>query len=248
MLTLCLAHALAGEGAAFDHGAFDTLLGAHVAPSGVDYGGLAGQRSELDAYVAALSGAELASMGRSEQMAFWINAYNALTLSLILDHYPLASIRDLDGGNPWDVHTWTVAGRGVTLNAIEHEILRPMGDPRIHAAVNCASKGCPPLASDAFTGAGLGAQLDAASAAWAKGNGIDVGDGTVALSTIFDWFGEDFTGAYGPSKHDIPGVDGKQEAGINFLAGYLDEATRASLQAGGYTVAFSEYDWSLNDR
>ncbi len=162
MLTLCLAHALAGEGAAFDHGAFDALLGAHVSASGVDYGGLAGQRAALDAYVGTLPGVELDGFGRSEQMAFWINAYNALTLTLILDNYPLASIRDLDDGNPWEAHSWTVAGRSVTLNAIEHEILRPMGDPRIHAAVNCASKGCPPLASDAFTGAGLGAQLDVA--------------------------------------------------------------------------------------
>jgi len=248
MLSLCLAHALAGEGTGFDHADLDALLGSHVSAAGVDYAGLAASSGGLDAYVTRLAGADVAALGQADAMAFWINAYNALTLQLVVANQPLASIRDLDDGNPWDARTWTVAGSTVTLNAIEHEILRPMGDARIHAAVNCASKGCPPLATDAFTGPTLDAQLTAASRAWSRENAVTITEDSVALSAIFDWFGDDFVGSWGPAHHDIPGVEGKQEAALNFVAQYLDDEQRVWLHAGGYTVTYAEYDWSLNAR
>jgi len=239
LLTLMVSSALA-----LDHGALQQALTAHVSSRGsVDYAGLKASGA-LDGYLEQLATAPEPA-GRDEKMAFWINAYNALTLDLIADNYPLSSIRDLDGGDPWGTRRFPVAGREVTLNDIEHSILRPMGDARIHAAVNCASRGCPPLASTAFTGSGLDRQLDDVARRWIRTNGvtIDSSAGTVGLSKIFEWYGDDFLGAYGGT--DIPGVDGKQEAALNFAARYLpDQATW--IQQGGYTVTFSDYSWALN--
>ncbi len=228
-----------------DHGAYDTLLRAHVSQGKVDYAGLASQGPALDAYLADIADASVAGMTRDQQLAFWINAYNALTLDVVSDSWPLASIRDLDGGKVWDSRTWTVAGRTVTLNDIEHTILRPMGDARIHAAINCASIGCPALAGRAYVAAGLGDQLDRAVGAWAKSNGLVVSAERVGVNTIFDWFGEDFT-AWGPGHFDIPGVSGKHEAAINFLLPHLDAATQQQLKQGGYSVYWADYDWAVN--
>jgi hypothetical protein len=252
MTPLMLILSLAAEAQAFDntHAALDAVLGAYVAPAGVDYAGLKAGRAGLDAYVDALADAPIDAMGAAEQEAFWINAYNALTLQVIVDAYPLGSIMELEGGKVWEVRRFRVAGDEVSLNDIEHKILRPLGDPRIHAAINCASRGCPPLSSDAFTAAELDAQLDAASRAWATGSAavIDRGGKSVRLSAIFDWFGDDFVPGYGASRADIPGVEGKQEAALNFVGAYLDGDARAWLSAGGYQVSYGEYDWGLNAR
>lgn len=220
------------------------VLSRHVNNRGqVDYAA-ARDDAELEAVVAALATATEPS-GRAEKMAFWINAYNVLTVDLVADNWPLSSIRDLDGGNPWDTRKFTVAGRTVTLNDIEHKILRPMGDPRIHAAVNCASAGCPPLSPTPFTGAGLDSQLDHASARWAATTGlsIDRSAGTVKLNQIFDWYGADFEAT---AKGDIPGVEGKQDAAIWYLSGHVSEADAAWLRAGGYTVSWAPYSWAAN--
>ena len=235
---------------ALDDTPYAGVLSAYVSPEGVDYPGLLAGRGPLDDYVAALGSASLDGMSPADREALWINAYNALTLSLILDAWPLESIRDLDGGNPWDARVYTVAGQRVTLNDIEHRRLRPLGDPRIHAAVNCASRGCPPLANTPFTGEALSRQLDEASAAWIRGGGlvIDRGAGTVGLSRIFDWYGEDFLALYGSASRDIPGLEGKREAAINFASRYLDEDLAAWLGSGEYAVSFIDYDWSINAR
>jgi hypothetical protein len=228
--------------------AFDALLKVHVVEGRVDYGGISAQAAVLDGVLSELSEARLGAPSSPEAMAFWINAYNALTLDVVSDSFPLKSIRDLDGGKVWDTRSWTVAGRTVTLNQIEHQILRPMGDPRIHAAINCASVGCPPLRGGAYTANDLGAQLDAAVARWAVGNGLVIQDETVGLNAIFDWFGEDFTRAHGPDLFDIPGIEGKPEAAINFLAPHLPAETRQQLLAGGYTTHWARYDWGLNQK
>jgi hypothetical protein len=231
------------------HAGLAPTLEAHVGPGGVDYAGLAADPAPLDAYLATIADADLSGAGLDERKAFWINAYNALTLDLMADSYPLASIRDLDGGDPWSARSFQVAGQTINLNDIEHKMLRPMGDPRIHAAINCASRGCPPLAAQPFTAAGLSAQLDQASARWATSNGIviDRDAKTAGLNQILDWFGDDFH-AYGLAFKDIPGVEGKAEAGLNYLAQYLDEDTAAWIAGGGYEVSYVEYDWSINTR
>lgn len=238
-LTLMVASAFA-----MDHGPLQQALSAHVTARGrVDYAGLKASGA-LDGYLGQLASASEPGE-RAEKMAFWINAYNALTIDLIADNYPLDSIRDLDGGDPWGARSFAVAGRQVTLNAIEHEILRPMGDARIHAAVNCASRGCPPLSPRVFSGSGLDAELDDASRRWMTINGVvvDAAQGTVKLSRIFEWYGGDFVDAYGGV--DIPGVEGEQEAALAFAARYLPEQSDYLLK-GGYSVGFSSYSWRLN--
>jgi hypothetical protein len=229
---------------ALDPGAWQQVLSASVDSRGnVNYAAVHAA-GVLDGYLAGLAQATEPS-ARAEKMAFWINAYNALTVDLVADNWPLRSIRDLDGGDPWGTRSFTVAGRQVTLNDIEHKILRPMGDARIHAAVNCASRGCPPLARQAFTGAALDAQLDAVAQSWVRGSGarVDPATGTVTLSRIFEWYGEDFVASYG--LPDVPGIAGKQEAAANFVARYWPDQA-AYLHGGGYTVAYSTYDWSVN--
>ncbi|MEL6349982.1 MAG: DUF547 domain-containing protein, partial [Myxococcota bacterium] len=183
---------------------------------------------------------------RTARMAFWINAYNALTIDLVADNYPLSSIKELDGGDPWSARIFTVAGQQVTLNDIEHKILRRMGDPRVHAALNCASMGCPPLLTVAFTEANLDDQLDRASLVWLSTNGVHVhqDSNAVQLSKIFEWYGQDFMTSH---HHDIPGIDGHEEAALNFAAEHLP--THAGfLQGGGYAVMYAKYDWSLNSQ
>ena len=230
--------------AAMDHSGYQAVLSAHVDDKGnVDYAAVQASGA-LDAYLEGLQTATEPA-GQAEKMAFWINAYNALTIDLIADNFPLGSIRELDGGDPWESRRFTVAGQLVTLNHIEHMILRPLGDARIHAAVNCASRGCPPLSRTAFTGASLDTQLNAVSTAWVSTNGvvIDKDAGMVSLNKIFEWYGEDFM----PTSQDIPGVEGTQEAAISFIATHLP-AEAAWLHAGGYTVSYSSYDWGLNVR
>lgn len=233
-------------GGAADAAELSAVLARHVDGSGkVDYAA-ASADEELEAVVSALATAAEPS-DKAAKMAFWINAYNVLTVDLVADHWPLASIRDLDEGNPWDARKFKVAGREVTLNDIEHRILRPLGDARIHAAVNCASLGCPPLATTPFTAAGLDQELDAASARWASTTGIriDKDNNTVALNKIFDWYGDDFAPG---AKGDVPGVEGKQDAAIQYLARHLPEATSAWLLAGGYTVSWAGYSWRVNGK
>lgn len=239
MWTLLLTTALA-----FDQGPWQRVLDTWVDAQGdVDYAGVRAAGA-LDAYVAALATVE-EPLGRGEKIAFWLNTYNALTVDLIADAGPISSIRDLDGGKVWDTRSFVVAGRPLTLNQIEHQILRPMGDPRVHAAINCASKGCPPLAKQAFAAATLDDQLQAAAKRWLTTNGIQIDQAarSVKLNRIFDWFGDDFTGMN--LKNDIPGLAGKQEAAIDFAIRYLPDQA-AFLKKGGYTVGYIEYDWSLN--
>ena len=159
--------------AAMDHSDYQGVLSAHVNAQGnVDYAAVRSSGA-LDAYLSALqTAAEPAD--RSARMAFWLNAYNALTIDLIADNFPLSSIRELDGGDPWESRRFTVAGQLVTLNHIEHQILRPMGDPRVHATINCASMSCPPMPPEPLSGRTLDAQLEAASERWLRSNGITI--------------------------------------------------------------------------
>jgi len=239
MLGMWMAVAMGAQAA--DVGA---VFARHVDGAGrVDYAAAAAD-DELEAVVKALETATEPTE-RAAKMAFWINAYNVLTVDLVADSWPLGSIRDLDGGNPWDARTFTVAGKQVTLNDIEHKILRPMGDPRIHAAVNCASLGCPPLLAKPFTAAGLDSELDAASRTWATTTGvhIDQAANTVALNKIFDWYGDDFKK---DAAADVPGVEGKADAAVQFLAKYLPESEASWLMAGGYTTSWAGYSWRVN--
>lgn len=243
MIALLLA-ALANPALALDQGPWQAVLDTYVGADGrVDYAGVAANHP-LDGYLESLATA-VDPADRTEKMVFWVNAYNALTVDLVADSLPIASIRDLDDGKVWDTRRFRVAKRDITLNEIEHQILRPLGDPRVHAALNCASLGCPPLSKTAFAAANLDAQLQDAARRWMSTNGIsvDMAARKVKLNAIFDWYGGDFTGM---NYKDIPGIAGKQEGAVHFAARYLPAEQAEWLKKGGYTVSYADYDWKLN--
>lgn len=212
---------------AVDHAAFDKLLETYVDAEGnVDYRGLKGREVELDTYLAQLAAVDPAPLSRDEQLAYYINAYNAATLSLIVDNYPVASITDLDGGEPWDVERVELAGETYSLNQLENDVIRPhFEEPRIHFAVNCAAASCPPLRSGAFTGDRLEAQLEEQTRAFLTDPAYtSVDGGTAEVSKIFDWYGADFD--------DVAA----------FIGDYRDDVNPNT------EITFGEYDWSLNEQ
>ena len=178
--------------------------------------------------------------GRAEKLALWIDAYNILAIDTVLRHYPLESIRDVGSffRPVWKHVAGRVAGSPVTLHQIEHEILRPMGDPRIHAAIVCASVSCPTLRRQPWTATRLDAQFDDTLRRWLadgeKGLRIDRARRTLYLSRIFDWFEGDFEPGGGV---------------LAFVTPYLPPADRAWVEQNGETARRRHlpYDWSLND-
>lgn len=195
-------------------------------------------RRQLQRYIASLANIDPREFARKEQMAYWINLYNAITIELILKNYPVESITSLGekffAFGPWDDPMITVAGETLTLNDIEHQILRPIWqDPRIHYAVNCASIGCPNLNSEAFTGENLETLLDQGARAYVghpRGLRFEAAD-EIVVSKIYDWFVEDF---------------GDSESGVlKHLADYADENLAEKLRRFRGDIDY-EYDWSLN--
>ena len=239
--------------------AWTALLARHVVPidgghaSQVDYAGFAADRAALDRYTGALSAVSKStfdSLSKPQQMAFLINAYNAFTIELILMRYPkLDSIRDLGGlfGSPWKKRFIALLGDQVSLDDIEHGMLRAAGrydDPRIHFAVNCASIGCPALREEAYIADRLDAQLDDQAHRFLSDrtrNRFDPKARTLQVSKLFDWYGDDFTKGH----RGITSVRG-------FLAGHADQladapADRALIRGQDAPVGFTDYDWRLND-
>jgi hypothetical protein len=215
----------------------------------VDYRELAANRSALDRIVDELGRvgeSEESGWPRMDRFAFWINAYNLLTLRSIVDHYPIRgswfsrgprnSIRQIDG--VWTKTKWRVAGRQVTLDDIEHRILRPQfADPRVHMAINCASEGCPPLRSEAYVGAALDRQLDEAARRYlADEHGARVSGGKLLVSSIFDWYGSDFAAAGGDAA-----------AGVRAFVARYGPPEIAAVAKSAAPLSFLPYDWSLND-
>ena len=227
---------------AFDHSAFDGLLKKYAKyPKGrVDYKGLLSEKAVLDAYIKTIDEANLSDLGPNDTKALLINAYNANTLSLILNNYgKIESIRDID--KPWDAVKYKVAGDKVSLNNIEHNLLRAVfKDPRIHFAVNCASIGCPPLPDFTFEGATLDSQLDTViTDAFANPRYIKVEGKKLAVSSLLKWYGEDFTKKdWNPRAETLP----------EFVAKYASGEVKSFLEKNPKPkVKFQDYDWSLND-
>ncbi len=230
-----------------DHRAWDALLHAYVDQRGmVNYTAWKASSKDmqaLDSYLATLSRANPArKSSREAKLAFWINAYNAVTVKGILREYPTSSIRNhtakLFGYNIWDDLLLTVGPGQYSLNQMEHEILRKEGEPRIHFAIVCASISCPRLLNEAYTAAKLDAQLTTNARSFfadrTKFN-YDVRSGRINLSPILSWFGEDF-GATLPQR-------------LSTIAPYLpnDEAQRLAT-SGSAKVSNLSYDWNLNDQ
>ncbi len=238
-----------------DHAAFTGVLGQHVSGPLVDYAALKRQRDALDSYLESLGRtdpAALAAASRDEQLAFWINAYNACALRLVIDHYPIKKtsfpaslVRSLQGvpansirqiADTWQREFCQVAGKARALDEIEHEILRPMGEARIHFAVNCASRSCPVLAPEAYSGARIDEQLDAAVRrfmATEEHYYLEEGDRPVLrLNKVLDWY-----------KDDFGGTDGV----VQFFVPYARADRAAILASGLVRVEYADYDWTLND-
>jgi hypothetical protein len=192
----------------------------------------------LKDYVAALEGLSPSGMGRDEQLAYWFNLYNAKTIDIILDNYPVDSIRDIGGGlftkGPWKDEVVTVEGRRMSLDNIEHDTVRAEFDePRVHYAFNCASIGCPNLKTTAWEAATLDADLDAAARAYiAHPRGVSVEDGRVTVSSIYKWFKKDF--------------GGNDRAVLDHIRQYATGAKAEALE-GVSRINKDDYDWSLNE-
>ncbi len=235
----------AGSTKSVDHGAWDRFLSVYVkngrdGVARVAYGRVSTKdREALADYVEDLSAVPVSRISRAEQLAYWVNLYNALTLKTVLDHYPVKSIRDIDlssglfGGGPWKAKQVAVEGRKVSLDDIEHRILRPIWkDPRIHYAVNCASVGCPNLQSQAFTARNAGGLLDKAARDFVNhGRGVRISGGRLVLSSIYSWFESDFAADGGVMAH---------------LKRYASPSLAAKLE--GFDAADDyAYDWRMND-
>lgn len=249
------------DGAAtFDHNfaAYAAVLKQYVGATGVDYAFLKQNRGDLDRAVAELDSPAArgeAGWSREQRMAFWINAYNMLTLRAIVDHYPIQSpwftllprnsIRQIDG--VWTRLTWPVAGRPVTLDDIEHKILRPVfHDARVHFAINCASLSCPLLAGEPYRDQALNSQLDGAARRYlGSPEGLRIDGDTIRVSSILDWYGEDFVSRYAPLISGQRSAKDKAILGVITTHGAADAATRAAR--GNSKIVFLKYDWSLND-
>ena len=235
---------------AFDHShsLFDQLLHKNVVVKGsksaVKYGALKDDPARLNAYldeVEKVSAAKFQSWNRNEQIAFLINAYNALTIKLILTKYPdLESIKDLGGffSGPWKIEFFTLFGEKHHLDYIEHELLRKnYKEPRVHFALVCASISCPPLRAEAYLPQKLDQQLDEAMKAFLGDpdrNRYDADKKVLYLSPIFKWFAEDFI----KSKGSVAA----------FVAPWVtnDEAARRLIVSGKIDIVYLDYNWSLN--
>lgn len=238
LTTQCRAIRVQSDARPISHSSWDALLKKHVSAAGwVDYRGFISDSLALNAYLDLLRSSHPSDQtwSREEQMAYWINAYNAFTVKLVADHYPVASIKDIRPGLPfvntvWDIKFINIQGHVYDLNNIEHNILRPVfKDPRIHAAVNCASYSCPRLSTEAFVPERLHEQLDAAMRQFVNDplrNPISAQSTT--LSEIFKWFAGDFSDQAGSVR--------------DFINRYA--ATPIPAEA---SLNYLDYDWRLND-
>lgn len=233
-----------------DHSPWNRFLDTYLVPgkdsvNRIDYGEVSStDKQALDRYIAGLAKTAVSRLDRPEQQAYWINLYNALTVQLILDQYPVESIRDINispglfaglfSKGPWDKDLVTIEGQEVSLNDIEHRILRPIWkDPRIHYTVNCAALGCPNLQPQAFTAANTAALMNKGAREYVNHpRGVRIEDDKLIVSSIYVWYQEDFGGS--------------DRGVIEHLKHYAEPALRERLERFN-RIADHRYDWSLND-
>ena len=233
--------------AVIDHTAWDELLQAYVKPSAdginrVAYSKVsAADKAKLENYLLKMQSLHIGQYSQAEQRAYWINLYNATTVKTILDHYPVESITKINispglfAHGPWGKKQLKVEGAELALDDIEHRILRPLWhDPRTHYSVNCASLGCPNLATQAYTAANMEALLDAGARAYVNHpRAVSVQNGKLIVSSIYVWFKDDFGG-------DDAGV-------IAHIKKYAEPKLAAQL-ASISRISDDRYDWTLNQR
>lgn len=229
-----------------NHAAWGEFLDKYVLESAdgvnrVSYGSVAPEdKRKLEGYIASLAAVPVSRLGRSEQLAYWINLYNALTVKVVLDHYPMKSILDIRispgwfSKGPWGKKLVTVEGEALSLDDIEHRILRPIWrDPRVHYAVNCASVGCPNLARLPYTAETVEGMLDRNAREYVNHpRGVSVAEKGLVVSSIYEWFKEDFGGT--------------DRAVIQHLKKYASPSLAKAL-AKAARIDDDRYDWRLND-
>jgi hypothetical protein len=213
------------------------LLNKYVKPGGVDYAGFKSEEEKLDPYLRVLEHTDLKTLTREEQFAYYINAYNAWTIKLILSAYPgIKSIKDLGTfwEGPWKKKFVRINGELLSLDDIEHHILRPrFKDPRVHFAINCSAVSCPPLRSEPYLGSSLDRQLDQATRSFINDpNSYRLEGDAFYVSRIFKWFAEDF-------NNDV----------LGFYLKYAREDLKKKLaeKKDVIQIKYLHYDWSLND-
>jgi len=208
------------------HKAFDALLQQYVSGEGkVNYRGFKKSEEKLDEYLATLAErTPEANWNEAQRLAYWINAYNAYTIKLILDHYPLASIQDID--EPWDRKWIALGGKRYSLNNIEHDVIRPtFREPRIHFALVCAAVSCPPLADRAYTAENLERMLQQRTKSFINNDRFNVTqEEVVRVSPLFDWYAQDF----------------------GDVTDYLNTYLTTDIPEGK-ELHYLEYDWGLNE-
>jgi hypothetical protein len=249
----------------FYYSDYGAVLEIYVNDDGmVDYANLKENRKAMDRYVDSISELhveQFKNWTESEKIAFWVNAYNGLTLRVIIDNYPIKSgflrslvypensIRQIDG--VWDEITFDVMGSDVTLEHIEHQILRKkFNEPRVHMALVCAARGCPLLRQEPYVGYKLNEQLDDQARRFLNDSSkfrIDRSEDTVFLSPIFKWFGGDFREAFGGGEN-IAGHGDKVSGVLRFVVQYLENAEKTYVGAGNFEIEYLTYDWSLNEQ
>ncbi|CUK07426.1 hypothetical protein RUE5091_02941 [Ruegeria denitrificans] len=228
-----------------DHGDWTAFLSRYVAPDAQGVNRVAyaqvtqADRARLDGYLADLQAIDPTQLARNQQLAYWINLYNAVTVDVVLESYPITSIRDIKDG-PLSIGPWTrplvqVTGQTLTLNDIEHRIIRPtFNEPRIHYALNCAAVGCPNLMDRAWRADTLERDFAAAEHAYINDpRGVSFSDrGGLVLSKIYIWFREDF----GPDEKAV----------LDYIETAAAPALRTRVQAAPRVTGY-KYDWALND-
>lgn len=247
-LTLLLTYSM--HSSAFDHThkAFDKILNTHVKLKGkqslIDYKAVKKDISDFNSYLKLLSSVEkkeYAAFSKDQQLAFLINAYNAFTIKLIIDNYPLKSIKDIGSffKSTWKIKFFTLLEKKTNLDHVEHGIIgKKFNEPRIHFAVNCASIGCPSLYNQAFRATKLDAQLEQVTIHFLSNqdkNSLNKKKNKVTLSKIFKWYGEDFEKKFGSVE--------------KFVSKYLtsNKKIQAEIADKKYPISWSDYDWKLND-
>ena len=209
------------------HASWNVLLQQYVDADGnVDYHSWKKSQTDLDKYIQLLEKTPPANYwDKNDSLAYFINAYNAVTVKLILDNYPLKSIRDIK--DPWDSKSLNLPNNRLTLNDIEHKVLRKMDDPRIHFAINCASASCPQLSNEAFRASKVQKQLEEATALFINDTSKNqISEKNIGLSKIFLWFSKDF---------------GSKKERIAFIQKYSQKSFKDNAK-----IKYQEYDWSLD--
>ncbi len=232
---------------AIEHDVFNNLLTKYVSSGRVNYGRMQIEsRKNLNVYLMLLSEinpTELSSLSKKEQLALYINAYNAFTISAILNQWPISSIREIS--NVWKEKKYKLANNTVSLDEIEHKFARSFDDPRVHFALNCASVGCPELRSEAYIAANLDNQLEDQTRLFFEQSDkfyscVDCSD--IKLSKIFEWFHKDFDNR----GYSFTRKYGKFAGVLGFIYDYVELPVRLRIKAKNIPLTFLSYDWSIN--